>query len=203
MNYKLYLITDQSLLHGKNLMDSIADSIKGGVTVVQLREKSISSKDYIRLSLQVKKVTDYYHIPLIINDRVDIALAVDATGVHLGLDDMPIHMARKLLGPYKQIGASACTIVEAIRLEKEGANYLGVGAMFPTTTKSDTDKVTVTELSQIVQSVKIPIVAIGGIHENNVALLQGTKIAGIAVSSGILGKENVAKAAEKLSNMNL
>ncbi len=198
MNYKLYLITDKHALKGKDLLSSIEDSIKGGVTVVQLREKSISSKDYIALALQVKEITDRYHIPLIINDRVDIALAVDASGVHLGMDDMPITMARKLMGPDKLIGASACTLDEAIELENYGSNYLGVGAMFPTITKSDADKVSIVQLREICQNISIPIIAIGGIHEGNASSLKDVGVAGIAVASGILGKENVLKAAQKL-----
>lgn len=198
MNYKLYLITDQHVLKGKDFLGSIEASIKGGVTVVQLREKSISSKDYIDLALQVKNITDRYHIPLIINDRVDIALAVDASGVHLGVDDMPISMARKLMGPNKIIGASACTLDEAIHLENEGADYLGVGAMFATTTKNDTDKVSISLLNEICQITRIPIIAIGGIHERNASLLQNVGISGIAVASGILGKEDVIKATKEL-----
>lgn len=198
MNYNLYLITDKHALRGKHLLRSIEDSIKGGVTIVQLREKSMSSKDYINLAQQVKKITDRYHIPLIINDRVDIALAVDASGVHLGFDDMPINIARKLMGPDKIIGASACTLEEAIIFQKLGANYLGVGAVFATTTKKDADKVSITQLKEICETISIPIIAIGGINKENASSLQNTGITGIAVSSGILGKEDILEASQHL-----
>ncbi|MPW26677.1 thiamine phosphate synthase [Alkalibaculum sp. M08DMB] len=200
MNYNLYLITDKKSLGDKDLINTIELAIKGGVTMIQLREKSISTKDYIQLALKVKKVTDYYDIPLIINDRVDVAMAVCAKGVHLGLDDMPIPLARKILDPDMVIGASACSVEEARSFEQQGADYLGVGAVFPTFTKSNTDQVTISNLELICQSIEIPVVAIGGIHNENVDQLQMTGISGIAVASGILSKKDIVSAARILSN---
>lgn len=194
-DYKLYLVTDRGLLGGKDLCTCIEEAILGGTTVIQLREKDISTLDFYEEALKIKAVTKKYNVPLIINDRLDIALAIDADGLHIGQQDMPLIVARKLLGEDKIIGVSAVNLQQALLAEKEGADYLGVGAVFPTTTKTDADYVPLSELKNIKESVKIPVVAIGGINETNARLAMETGIDGISVVSAILGKEDVRKAA--------
>lgn len=201
VNYSLYLITDRNVLGGKELLSCIEDSIKGGVTLVQLREKNVNSNDYFNLALKVKEMVRKYDIPLIINDRVDIALAVYADGVHLGPEDLPIASARKLMGNDRIIGASANCIEEALEFQRQGADYLGVGALFPTKTKSNTEHVTLTQLKAIKEAVKIPVVGIGGISIENAASVKAAGVDGIAVASGILGSENIFKAACRLSKI--
>jgi thiamine-phosphate pyrophosphorylase len=195
VNYSLYLITDRKVLEGKELLSCIEDAIKGGVTLVQLREKNMNAFDYYNLALRVKGLLKGYGIPLIINDRVDIALAVDADGVHLGSEDLPITAARKLMGNDRIIGASANCIEEALEFQRQGADYLGVGALFPTKTKSNTEHVTLTQLKAIKEAVKIPVVGIGGISIENAASVKVAGVDGIAVASGILGSENIFEAA--------
>lgn len=182
----------------KDLLNCIEKSIQGGVTIVQLREKKCQGKEFLRAALEIKEVTDSYNIPLIINDRVDIALCVNATGVHLGPEDIPVPMARKVLGNEKIIGASACSLTEALKLEREGADYLGVGAVFPTSTKEDADNVSITQLKEIKDAVSIPVVAIGGINKDNIHLLNGTGIDGVAVVSAILENDDVKTASTDL-----
>ena len=201
VNYSLYLITDRKVLGGKELLDCIEDAIKGGVTLVQLREKNINTFDYYNLALKVKELVRKYGIPLIINDRVDIALAVDAEGVHLGPEDLPIAAARKLMGRDKIIGASANCIEEALDFQRQGADYLGVGALFPTKTKGNTEHVTLTQLKAIKEAVHIPIVGIGGISIENAASVKAAGVDGIAVASGILGSENIVEAARRLKKI--
>lgn len=198
VNYSLYLITDRKVLEGKELLSCIEDAIKGGVTLVQLREKNMNAFDYYNLALRVKGLLKGYGIPLIINDRVDIALAVDADGVHLGSEDLPITAARKLMGNDRIIGASANCIEEALEFQRQGADYLGVGALFPTKTKSNTEHVTLTQLKAIKEAVKIPVVGIGGISIENAASVKAAGVDGIAVASGILGSENIFEAARCL-----
>lgn len=198
VDYSLYLVTDRRFLGDRDLCESIEKAIKGGVTVVQLREKDMTSMEFYHIAKSVKKITDKYNVPLIINDRLDIALAVDADGIHIGPDDLPISEARKLLGPKKIIGSSTCNVEEAINAQNQGANYLGVGAMFPTSTKKNTDDVTIEELTNIKNSVDIPIVAIGGINETNASTVMNTQINGLAVVSAILGKENIQESAQNL-----
>ncbi len=202
MNYKqdytLYLVTDRNILKNRDLLTCIEKAIHGGVTLVQLREKNISSLEFFDLAQQVKELTDRCQIPLIINDRVDIALAVDAAGVHLGQEDLPTTTARKLLGSEKLLGISAATLEEALSAERSGADYIGVGALFPTTTKSNTRKVTPDELRNIKQRVNIPVVAIGGINQTNLQQIAHTGIDGIAVVSAILGKSDIENSARKL-----
>ena len=163
----LYLVTDRRWLGEKTLWDSVEEAILGGVTLVQLREKKISSKEYLELAQRVKEVTDRHDIPLIINDRIDIALAIDADGVHLGPEDLPVPIARKLLGDGKIIGSSAASVDEALLFQAQGADYLGVGAVFPTATKRGTEKVGLEDLRGIKSAVHIPVVAIGGIKAEN------------------------------------
>ena len=201
MNYSLYLITDRKVLRGRELLDSIEAAIKGGITLVQLREKDITGYDYYNMAKKVKKLVKEYGIPLIINDRADIALAVDADGVHLGPEDLPIPVARELMGPGKIIGASANCIEEAISFQRQGADYLGVGALFPTATKSNTEPVTLEQLREIKKLVKIPVVGIGGINIQNAASVKAAGVDGIAVSSAILGNEDIFTAARSLKKI--
>ncbi|MDF2880704.1 MAG: thiamine-phosphate diphosphorylase [Clostridiaceae bacterium] len=201
VNYKLYLVTDRDLLKNIDICTAVEQAIQGGVTLVQLREKELSSLEFYNTAIEVKKVTDKYNIPLIINDRLDIALAVDAAGVHVGQSDIPAAIARKLIGPDKIIGVSTATVEESIEAEKNGADYVGVGAVFPTSTKLDARAVTVDILKKIKKCIKIPVVAIGGISENNVQSLRAANIDGVAVVSAILGKQDIKTASENLCKL--
>lgn len=198
IDYTLYLVTDRDVLKGKDLCEAIEASIKGGVTLVQLREKDISSLDFYNLAVAVKKITDKHNVPLIINDRIDIALAVDAAGVHVGQSDIPTKVARKIIGEDKILGISAATLEEAKLAEAEGADYLGIGAVFPTDTKKDARSVSIELLEEIKKSLTVPVVGIGGISQNNAELLKESKIDGIAVVSSILGKEDIEQAAKDM-----
>lgn len=201
INYKLYLVTDRDLIGEVSLNAAVEEAIKGGVTLVQLREKDIGTLDFYNTAVALKKITDKYNVPLIINDRMDIALAVGAEGLHVGQDDMPADVARKLLGKDKILGVSAGTLEEAIKAEKDGADYIGVGAIFPTSTKNDARAVSVDTIKKIKESISIPVVAIGGINEKNVGLLKPANIDGISVISAILGKEDIKGAAEELNRL--
>ena len=196
INYSLYLVTDRDVLKGKDLILSVEAAILGGVTLIQLREKDISSLEFYNIAVKVKELTDKYSIPLIINDRVDVAIAIDAAGVHLGQSDFPCDVARRIMGTNKIVGISTGTLAEAILAEKQGADYVGVGAVFPTGTKLDAEVVSINVLKDIKQAIKIPVVAIGGINEKNYNLLKNTGIDGIAIISAILGKDNIKEAAE-------
>jgi thiamine-phosphate pyrophosphorylase len=199
VNYSLYLVTDREVLKERDLCLSVEQAIQGGVTLVQLREKDVSSLEFYRIALEVKNITDKYNVPLIINDRLDIAMAVDAAGVHVGQSDLTCEVARKILGDKKIIGVSTATVDEAIAAEKDGADYIGVGAMYSTQTKTDARAVTIETLAKIKQSINIPVVAIGGINENNFIPLKNTGIDGLAIVSAILGKENIKEAAERFA----
>ncbi|WP_326514755.1 thiamine phosphate synthase [Clostridium intestinale] len=198
IDYTMYLVTDRDVLKGRDLCEAIEASIKGGVTLVQLREKDISSLDFYNLAVAVKKITDKHNVPLIINDRIDIALAVDAAGVHVGQSDIPTKVARKIIGEEKILGISAATLEEAKLAEAEGADYLGIGAVFPTDTKKDARSVSIDLLEEIKKSLTVPVVGIGGINENNAELLKESKIDGIAVVSAILGKDDIEQAAKDM-----
>ncbi|MBC8061618.1 MAG: thiamine phosphate synthase [Clostridiaceae bacterium] len=196
LNYSLYLVTDREVLKGRDLISSVEAAILGGVTLVQLREKDISSLEFYNIAVKVKELTDKYNLPLIINDRVDVALAIDAAGVHLGQSDFSCEVARKIMGENKLIGISAGSLEEALIAEEQGADYIGVGAIFPTGTKLDAQAVSINTLEIIKRGIKIPVVAIGGINEKNYVLLKNTGIDGIAVVSAILGKDNIREAAK-------
>ena len=201
LNLQLYVVTDRAWLNGKRLEDDVEAAIRGGATIVQLREKDLSSRDFFGTALKIKQVTDHYRIPLIINDRLDIALAVDAAGLHVGQRDLPPAIARRLLGPRKILGVSVTNQEEAVQAERDGADYLGAGAVFPTGTKRDADYVDYHELQRITGAVRIPVVAIGGINEANALRLKGSGIKGIAVVSEIFSKSDIRKAAEKMKEM--
>lgn len=201
VNYKLYLVTDRDILKNIDICTAVEEAIQGGVTLVQLREKNLTALEFYNTAVKIKKITDKYNLPLIINDRLDIALSINAAGLHVGQTDMPADIVRRLLGNDKVLGVSAATVEEAKKAEKDGADYIGVGAVFPTTTKSDTRAVSVELLKKIKESVSIPVVAIGGINENNVSLLKPANIDGVAVVSCILGKEDIKSAAARLKNL--
>ena len=200
LNLSLYLVTDKSENQEK-FLNTIEEAIKGGVSLVQIREKTKDTLDFYNLALKVKEITTKYNIPLIINDRVDIALAVDADGVHVGQSDMPCDITRKLIGEDKILGVSAATISEAKKAEKDGADYIGSGAIFPTSTKKDADTVTKKELKEIVECVNIPVVAIGGITIENAESLLDTGIAGLSVVSAIMDSDNPKESSKKLLNI--
>lgn len=200
LDLSLYLVTDKSD-DVEKFLNTIEEAIKGGVSVVQIREKTADTLDFYNLALKVKKITDKYSVPLIINDRVDVALAVDADGVHVGQSDMPCDVTRKLIGPDKILGVSAATIPEAKKAERDGADYIGTGAIFPTATKDDAPKITKKDLTDIVDSINIPVVAIGGINLDNAFKLKDTGIKGLSVVSAIMSSQNPKESSEKLLNI--
>lgn len=198
-NYLLYLVTDRHILNGRDLCEAVEESILGGATIVQLREKNISDDEFLKIALEVQKITRKYNIPLIINDNVEIVKTIDAEGVHVGQSDKSLDEARKILGKDKIIGVSVGSIEEAQKAEAGGADYLGIGAVFFTGSKKDINEPLGLEaLKEIVDSVKIPSVAIGGIHLNNAHKVMETGVDGVAVISEILGQENIKKATENL-----
>ena len=198
IDYTLYLCTDRQLMTTETIEESVELAIQGGVTVVQLREKECTSREFYEMAKAVKTITDAYEVPLIINDRIDIALAVGADGVHLGQKDIPVGVARDLLGADKIVGATANTVELAKEAWHSGADYLGAGDVFGTTTKSDTKHITLDDLKAIRDAVEIPVVAIGGVNEENIALLKPTGVDGAAVISAVVGQKDITAAAEKL-----
>lgn len=202
IDYSIYLVTDRGILRGRDLYKAVEDAIKGGVTLLQLREKDVSSLEFYNIAMKVKEITGYYKIPLIINDRLDIALAIDADGLHIGQSDLPIKEARKLLGNSKLLGYSVSNVDEAVYGEENGADYLGAGTVYPTGSKSDAGKpIGVDTLKEIKNSVSIPVVGIGGIGLSNAKEVKGAGIDGISVISAILGNEDIEGAARELSEI--
>ena len=198
IDYTLYLCTDRSFMKTKTLEETVEQAVQGGCSIVQLREKDCSTKEFLEQELRIKKTTQQYNVPLIINDRIDICMAADADGVHLGQEDMPVAQARKLLGEGKIIGASAHNVEEALKAWQDGADYLGVGAIFGTNTKKNTVDTSIETLKEICVKVPIPVVAIGGVGLSNIEKLAGSQIRGVAVVSAIMAEEDPKKAAEKL-----
>jgi len=201
IDYSVYLVTDRRNKTDEEFLNIIEEAIKGGTTVVQLREKTASTKEFYELALKVKEITSRYGVPLLINDRIDIALAVDSEGVHIGQDDMPADIAREIIGDDKILGVSASTVEEAKKAEIDSADYIGSGAVFPTATKDDADSVSKEELKEIVDSIDIPVVAIGGITVENAHTLKGSGIAGFSVVSAIMSAEDPKEASEKLKEI--
>ena len=200
---KIYLVTDEKACLEKDFYSCIEEAIKGGVKIVQLREKNISTKDFYEKALKVKEICKNYGVLFIINDRLDIAQAVGADGVHLGQSDMPIEEARKILKDKFLIGATARNMEEAKRAELLGADYIGSGAIFGTSTKDNAKKLEMEDLKKMVNSVKIPVFAIGGININNVGSLKNIGLQGICAVSGILSEKNCKKAVDiMLKNFN-
>jgi len=202
-NYSMYLVSDRDVLKGRDFIESLEESILGGVTVIQLREKNATSSEFYSLAIKARELTSKYNIPLIINDRLDIALAVNADGVHVGQDDMPANIVRSILGEDKILGVSTATLEEAKKAIEDGADYIGVGALFPTGTKQNTRTVTLEMLKSIKESIDIPVVGIGGINETNIKAVRETGIDGVAIVSAILGKSDIKEAAQKLANTNI
>lgn len=194
----LYLVTDRTWLGNRSLSEDVTVALKSGITFLQLREKNMDKEAFFKEAVQIKRIAEVYNVPFVINDDVELALSVDADGVHIGQDDMAISEARKKLGKDKILGVSVRTVEEAKDAEKNGADYLGVGAVFSTTTKLDAADVSYEILKEICHSVAIPVVAIGGINHDNVASLEGSGIDGIAVISAILAKDNIQEATESL-----
>lgn len=210
IDISLYLITDRTNIKVSGdlnvtdrLLNIVEESIKGGASIVQLREKNLSTREYIDLARKVLEVTSKYDVPLIIDDRVDVCLAVDAQGVHLGKEDMDISTARRILGENKIIGATAKTVEAALKAEEDGADYLGVGAVYPTKTKVKTIITKVETIKKIKESVRIPVAAIGGLNKDNLEVLRGSKIDGICVVSAIMESSDPQSETKKLKEESL
>lgn len=198
IDYSLYLCTDRSLMSSKTIQEAVELSIQGGCTIIQLREKECTSREFYKIAQDVKTITDKYKVPLIINDRIDIALAVDADGVHIGQSDLPAYIVRRIIGDKKILGVSVSTTEEALTAKKDGADYLGVGAMFLTGTKPDAENVSLNELKKIRNNVDIPIVVIGGINKNTIINFKECNIDGAAVVSAIISQDDIKAAAKEL-----
>ncbi|UWP58992.1 thiamine phosphate synthase [Ruminococcus gauvreauii] len=198
IDYTLYLCTDRELMSTETLEEAVEKAIKGGCTVVQLREKHCSSREFYQAAVNIREITRKYQVPLIINDRVDIALAIDADGVHVGQSDLPASVVRSIIGEDKIVGVSAAKVSEAEQAVKDGADYLGVGAMFPTDTKTDARPVTMEELRAIRSAADVPIVVIGGINQKTVHHFKDTGIDGLAVVSAVIAAEDIEQAAREM-----
>lgn len=194
MTYRLYLVTDRYDYTDEQFLRIIKEALAAGVTMVQLREKAISTRRYFELAQAVKQLTDQFNVPLIIDDRIDVALAVDAAGVHIGDDELPVRVARQLIGPDKILGVSTKSVEAAQAAAADGANYVGVGAIYPTQTKVITRTTSLATLQEITQTIDIPVVAIGGIKFTNIATLSEINIAGVAIVSGIMRALDVQQA---------
>lgn len=189
----LYAVTDSMWLKDRTLPEVVKEALEGGATFMQIREKELPFDKFLALAVEVKKVTDAFHVPYVVNDEVEIAKAVDADGVHIGQSDRELVDARSILGPDKIIGVSVQTVEQAIEAEKNSADYLGVGSIFTTATKLDADDVPLDTLRAICDAVSIPVVAIGGIHAGNIMDLKGTHVDGIAVVSAIFAAQDIKK----------
>ncbi|MEG0371358.1 MAG: thiamine phosphate synthase, partial [Clostridium sp.] len=194
----LYIVTNRSWLGNNNLSDQVKEIIESGGTFIQLREKDLPFNKFVALGKQIKEITDKYSVPFVINDNIEVAIQVDADGVHVGQSDMNVEDVRHLIGPNKILGVSAQTVNQAISAEKQGADYIGVGAVFTTSTKKDADTVTLETLKEICNNVSIPVIAIGGINENNILELRETGISGVAVISAIFAKPSISLATKEL-----
>lgn len=196
---KVYAVTDRAWLKGRTLEEQVEEAIIGGSTIIQLREKEVSDEEFLNIAVDIKKITDKYNIPFIINDNIDVAIKCAADGVHVGQSDMEAGSVRDILGEDKILGVSVQTVEQAIIAEEKGADYLGVGSVFSTSTKSDADSVSYDMLKKICASVSIPVVAIGGICYDNIIELKGSKIDGVAVVSAIFASSDIVKATKELN----
>jgi len=201
IDYSLYLVTDRDLMAAGSIEECVEQAVSGGCTVVQLREKTASSREFYETALRVREITADCGVPLIINDRADIALAVNADGVHIGQKDLPYDAARRIAGKNAIIGVSVSNLTDALAAAAVGADYLGVGAMFETGTKTDANITSMDELRRIRAEVKIPIVVIGGINKDTVPLFAGTEIDGIAVVSAVVSQKDAIGAARELKTL--
>ena len=188
---RLYLVTNRYQDSLESFLEKVETACRSGVTIVQLREKNLTTNQYYQLAKQVKEITDAYQVPLIIDDRLDICLAVDAAGLHIGDDELPVSVARKVLGPEKILGVTAKTVKRALEAETSGADYLGTGAIFPTITKENAPITLISTLKTICQTVAIPVVAIGGLTSENIDQLAETGIAGVAVVRDLMQAEEI------------
>lgn len=188
---RLYLVTNRYQDSLEIFLEKVETACRSGVTIVQLREKNFTTNQYYQLAKEVKEITDAYQVPLIIDDRLDVCLAVDAAGLHIGDDELPVSVARKVLGPEKILGVTAKTVKRALEAEEGGADYLGTGAIFPTTTKENAPITLISTLKTICQRVTIPVVAIGGLTSENINQLIGTGIAGVAVVRDLMQAEDI------------
>ena len=188
---RLYLVTNRYQDSLESFLEKIETACRSGVTIVQLREKNLTTNQYYQLAKEVKEITDAYQVPLIIDDRLDVCLAVDAAGLHIGDDELPVSVARQVLGSDKILGVTAKTVKRALEAEESGADYLGTGAIFPTTTKENAPITLISTLKIICQRVAIPVVAIGGLTSENIAQLIGTGIAGVAVVRDLMQAEDI------------
>ena len=197
----LYAVTDRHWLNGRSLIEVVKESLEGGVTFLQLREKELDDESFLKEAKELKALCIEYKVPFVINDNVEIAIKTDADGVHVGQSDMEAGDVRKKLGPDKIIGVSAQTVEQAVLAEKRGADYLGVGAVFPTGSKDDADDVSFETLKAICEAVSIPVVAIGGISKENAIKLKGSGICGVAVISAIYAAPDIKEAAAELKEV--
>ena len=188
---RLYLVTNRYQDSVEIFLEKVETACRSGVTIVQLREKNLTTNQYYQLAKKVKEITDAYQVPLIIDDRLDVCLAVDAAGLHIGDDELPVPVARKVLGPEKILGVTAKTVKRALEAEEGGADYLGTGAIFPTTTKENAPITLISTLKTICQRVAIPVVAIGGLTSENIDQLAATGIAGVAVVRDLMQAEDI------------
>ncbi|RSH97862.1 Thiamine-phosphate synthase [Streptococcus sp. BCA20] len=189
--FRLYLVTNRYQDSLESFLEKVETACRSGVTIIQLREKNLTTNQYYQLAKQVKEITDAYQVPLIIDDRLDICLAVDAAGLHIGDDELPVSVARQVLGPEKILGVTAKTVKRALEAETSGADYLGTGAIFPTTTKENAPITLISTLKTICQMVAIPVVAIGGLMSENIDQLAATGIAGVAVVRDLMQAEDI------------
>ena len=197
----LYAVTDRTWVKDTTLMDQVKEALEGGITFLQLREKHLSKEEFIKEAREMKELSKEYKVPFVINDNIEVALAVDADGVHIGQDDMSVEEARKLLGEDKIIGVSAHNVEEAIKAQKGGADYLGVGAVCATSTKKDANVVSKEEIKKICHTVEIPVGAIGGIKKENIKTLEGTDVDGVAVVSAIFAAKDIKKDTKQLRSL--
>lgn len=194
----LYLVTDRTWLKDKTLPEIVESVLKNNATFIQLREKNLDYKRFKELAIEIKKITDKYQVPFVINDNIEIAMEVDADGVHVGQSDLIATKAREILGEDKILGVSVSNVKQAIEAERAGADYLGAGSVFTTTSKLDANNVDMEEIKKITKAVNIPVLGIGGINEKNIHLLKDSGLDGIAVISAILAQEDIEEATRKL-----
>ncbi len=196
---RLYAVTDRAWLGTRALADVVEEAVRAGVTFVQIREKGMGFDEFVEHALAIKAVTDRLNVPFVVNDDIEVALAVDADGVHVGQSDLSAANARSRIGAEKILGVSAQTVEQALLAERQGADYIGVGAVFPTNSKDDADAVSLNTLTDICNAVKIPVVAIGGINANNIEQLTNSGIAGVAVISAIFAATDITHATENMA----
>ncbi|WP_099353794.1 thiamine phosphate synthase [Fredinandcohnia onubensis] len=198
---QLYAVTDHAWTGSQTLVEQVEAALKGGITFLQLREKDLGYDEFLQEAIELKMLTAFYDVPFVINDNVEIAQACDADGVHVGQEDMPVEKVREMIGPDKILGVSAQNVEQAIAAEKAGADYLGIGSVFPTGTKQDAKPMTFETVQEICKSVSIPIVAIGGINKTNILELTGSGIDGVAVVSAIFAQSDILAATKELQEL--